>query len=85
MSDFPYLPVCWYRHLVRDGAGSAPYYVCGCSGGIPIGTMGEEALGLADTPTSRRERVMTRIREIAGILFPAGGMTRRFRKGSGPS
>ncbi|HAM32051.1 MAG: hypothetical protein A2X91_06505 [Deltaproteobacteria bacterium GWB2_65_81] len=49
MSDFPYLPVCWYRHLVRDGAGSAPYYVCGCSGGIPIGTMGEEALGLADT------------------------------------
>jgi hypothetical protein len=189
MSDFPYLPVCSYRHLVRDGVGSTPYYVCGCSGGIPVGTVGEEALGLADTcgpcnipvelsptrrpclflvpvrlwkgdtlhtgfscrwfctlkpkslpgeawqvclgcphwfprpeeendvprmdrwirtilrmywepeppgesiwsvrhadtPTSRRERVMTRIREIAGILFPAGGMTRRFRKGSGPS
>jgi hypothetical protein len=189
MSDFPYLPVCCYRHLVRDGAGSAPYYVCGCSGGIPIGTMGEEALGLAttcgpcnippelsptrrpclflvpvrlwegdtlrtgfscrwfcslkpkslpgeawqvclgcphwfprpeeetdvpsmdrwirtilrmywepeppgesvwtvrlaDTPTDWRERVMARIREIAGILFPADGVTRRFRKGRGAS
>jgi len=187
MSDLPYLPVCCYRRLVRDGTGSAPYYVCGCSGGIPIGTIGEEALGLADTcgpcnipvelsptrrpclflvpvrlwkgdalrtgfscrwfgslkpkslpgeawqvclgcphwfprpeeetdvprmnawfrrilrmywepepphesiwsvrladtPTSWRERVMTRIGEIAGILFPADGVTRRFRKGRG--
>jgi hypothetical protein len=38
---------------------------------------------LADTPTSWCERVMTRIREIAGILFPADGVTRRFRKGRG--
>jgi len=187
MSDLPYLPVCCYRRLVRDGTGSAPYYVCGCSGAIPIGTVGEEALllaeicgpcnippelsptrrpclflvpvrlwegdalrtgfscrwffslkpkslpgeawqvclgcphwfprpeeetdlprmdwwirkilrmywepepphesfwsvRLADTPTSWRERVMTRIGEIAGILFPADGVTRRFRKGRG--
>ena len=189
MSDFPYLPVCWYRRLVRDGTGSIPYYVCGCSGGIPIGTMGKETLGLAgtcgpcnipvdlsptrrpylflipvrlwegdtlrtgfscrwfyslkpkslpgeawqvclgcphwfprpeeesdvpgmdrwirtilrmywepeppgesiwnvrlaDTPTSRRERAMARMREIAGILFRADGVTRRFRKGRGAS
>lgn len=40
---------------------------------------------LADTPTDWRERVMARIREIAGILFPADGVTRRFRKGRGAS
>jgi hypothetical protein len=40
---------------------------------------------LADTPTSRRERVMARMREIAGILFRADGVTRRFRKGRGAS
>jgi hypothetical protein len=40
---------------------------------------------LADTPTGLRERVMTRIKEIAGILFPADGVTRRFRKGRGAS
>ena len=47
--DFPFLPVCVYRRMVLDGPDSIPYYVCGCSGGLPIGTVGEEALGLADT------------------------------------
>ena len=185
--DLPFLPICIYRRVVREGTGSPSYYVCGCSGGIPIGTVGEEALGLADicgpcnipvelSPTRRpclflvpvrlwegdtlrtgfscrwfcslkpkslpgeawqvclgcphwfprpeeeadvprmdgwirkilrmywepepsresiwsarlpgdaprrRERGMARIREIAGILFPADGVTRRFRKGRG--
>jgi hypothetical protein len=187
--DFPFLPICVYRRVVRDGPGSTSYYICGCSGGLPIGTVGEEALDLADTcgpcnipvelsPTRRPclflvpvrlwegdtlrtgfscrwfcslkpkllpgeawqvclgcphwfprpeeetdvprmdrwirmivrmywepeppvesiwsvrladtsaswpERVMTRIGEIAGILFPADGVTRRFRKGRGAS
>ena len=37
----------------------------------------------ADGVTIPRERVMTRIGETAGILFPADGVTRRFRKGRG--
>jgi len=48
IDDFPFLPVCVYRRVVRDGPDPASYYVCGCSGGLPIGTVGEEALGLAD-------------------------------------
>jgi hypothetical protein len=40
---------------------------------------------LADTPTSLRERMTARMREIAGILFRADGVTRRFRKGRGAS
>ena len=185
--DFPFLPICTYRRVVREGPGSTSLYVCGCSGGLPIGKVGEETLlladtcgpcsvpveispirrpclflvpvrmwegdtlrtgfscrwfcslkpnslpgeawqvclgcphwfprpeeetdvprmdrwirtilrmywepeppgeskwsvRLADTPTSRRERVMTRIGEIMGILFPADGVARRFRKGRG--
>lgn len=49
IDDFPYLPGCVYRRVAQYGQGSDPYYVCGCSGGLPIGTVGEEALGLADT------------------------------------
>lgn len=46
--DFPFLPVCSYRRVMTDGAGSTSYYVCACSGGLPIGTVAEEALALAD-------------------------------------
>jgi len=47
--DFPFLPFCVYRRVVRNGPVSTSYYVCACSGGLPIGTVGEEALDLADT------------------------------------
>ena len=47
--DFPFLPICVYRRVVRDKPDSTSYYVCVCSGGLPIGTVGEEALDLADT------------------------------------
>jgi hypothetical protein len=47
--DFPFLPICVYRRVMRERPDSSSYYVCGCSGGLPIGMVGEEALGLADT------------------------------------
>jgi hypothetical protein len=46
--DFPFLPICAYRRVVWYGPGSTSNYVCDCSGGIPVGTVGEEAIGLAD-------------------------------------
>lgn len=49
IDDFPFLPICVYRRVVRDEPDPASYYVCGCSGGLPIGTVGEEAHFLADT------------------------------------
>ena len=48
--DFPFLPICVYRRVFRDGPGATSYYVCGCSGGFPIGTVGEEALELPVSP-----------------------------------
>ncbi len=49
MSDSPCLPACSYRRMARCGPGFPPHYVCGCSGGIPIGTVGEESSLLAET------------------------------------
>lgn len=48
MDASSHIPACAYRRVAETGPGGERVYVCDCAGGVPIGTVGEERLSLAD-------------------------------------